>query len=148
MVKNQHFFEIAQNDQNFIKNHRSRKMSYGGVRGCKMGLLGPKNPKILFPGRSRPYFRPNRPIFMIRYPADSAGNMAGSDWKIICLDSMDPADPFCTLEHLHNSFCDDFEVIWRFGNFRIFQLFCEILHKFLTEFSAYFRKFSTKQLSC
>ena len=61
----------------FDKYQNRRKMSYEGVRGCKMGLLDPKNPKILFSGRSRPYLRPNRPIFMIRYMADPAGNLAG-----------------------------------------------------------------------
>jgi len=51
--------------------------------------------------------------------------MAGIGQEIILLDSLDSGDPFCTLEHLHNSFCDDFEFIWRFGNIRIFHLFWE-----------------------
>ena len=58
---------------------------------------------------SRPYFRPNRPIYVIRYPADLAGNSAGIGRKIYFSDSVDPGDPFCTLDHLHNSICDDFE---------------------------------------
>ena len=59
-----------------------------------MGLLGPQNPTIYFPGRSRPYFRPNRPIYVIRYMADSAGNTAGTGREIICLDSVAPGGHF------------------------------------------------------
>ena len=33
--------------------------------------------------------------------------------KIYFSDSMDPGDTFCILDHLHNSFCDDFEIyLW------------------------------------
>ena len=78
-------------------------MSYEGDRGCKMGLLGPQNPKFLFSGRSRP----DRPDIESSTLADSAGNMAGIGRKIIFLD---PGDPFCTLTRLHNSFCGDFGV--------------------------------------
>jgi hypothetical protein len=53
----------------FDRAQNRRKMSYRGVRGCKMGLLGPQKPQIFFPGR----FRPNQPILMILYLADSAG---------------------------------------------------------------------------
>ena len=69
-----------------------------------MGLLGPKNPKIIFPGRFRP-------IFMVRIMADMAGNLAGIGREITFLDSLDQGDPFCTLKRPHNSFCGDFELI-------------------------------------
>ena len=59
-----------------------------------MGLLGPKNPTIYFPGRFRPYFRPNRPIYVIRYMADSAGNSAGIGRKIIFSDYLGPGGHF------------------------------------------------------
>ena len=61
-----------------------------------MGLLGPKNPKNEFPAESDDI-------------DDSIYGRFGR--KIIFLDSLDPGDPFCTLDHLHNSFCDDFEVL-------------------------------------
>ena len=94
-------------------------MSYEDDRRCKMGLLGPKNPKIIFSGRSWPNFRPNRPILMIRYMADSAG----IGRKILFSDSLDPGDPFCTLERLHNSFCDDSELDKKIGQKSIFGKF-------------------------
>jgi hypothetical protein len=96
------FLKISKNRQKsqiFKWPQNRRKMSYGGVRGCKMGLLGPKNPKIYISGRSRP----NRPIYVIWYSA-------GIGRKIYFPDSVDPGDPFCTLERLHNSFCDDSEL--------------------------------------
>ena len=37
--------------QIFKRPQNRRKMSYGGVWGCKMGLLGPKNPTIYFSDR-------------------------------------------------------------------------------------------------
>ena len=98
-------------------------MSCVGVRRCKMGLLGPKNPKITFFGRYRPYFRPNRPIYVIPYLADSAGNSAGIGREIYFLDSVDLGDPFCTLGRFHNSFCDDFELYQRSVKILIFMKF-------------------------
>ena len=59
--------------QNFKSSQNGRKMRYGDVWGCKMGLLGPKNPKITVSGRSRPFIRPDRPIYAISYLADPAG---------------------------------------------------------------------------
>ena len=79
-----------------------------------MGLWEPENPKITFFGRFRPNSRPNRPKYEFRILADAAGNMAGIGRKTLFLDSVAPGDPFCsicTLKHLHNSFCGDFEPI-------------------------------------
>ena len=47
---------------------------------------------------------------------------------MLCLESVDPGDPFCTLEYPHNSFCDDSGVIWRFGKFQDFATFHYIGH--------------------
>ena len=60
-----------------------------------------------------------RPILMIRHLADP-GRIGR---KIKVLDSVDPGDPFCTLERLRNSFCGDFGIFWRFEKFQIFAIF-------------------------
>ena len=75
--------KISKTFKIFKLTQNRRKMRYGDVWGCKMGLRGSKNPKILFSGRSRPNFRPNRPWYMIAIMADSAGNSAGIGRKNI-----------------------------------------------------------------
>ena len=98
-------------------------MGYGDVWGCKMGLLSPQNPKNIY------------------FPADPghiSGRIGRYNWfdigteiwpEKIFFDSVDPGDPFCTLDRLHNSFCDDSEqisilvILTEISHFRFLKIF-------------------------
>ena len=130
----------------FQRDQNRRKMSFGSVWGCKKGLLGPKNPKILFYGRFRPNFRPYRPKFESWILADMAGNSAGIGRKIYFLDSLAHEDPFCTLERLKNSFCGDCRLFWSLVVLGYFEVQNSQNSVFLPVFSRNFCTFSSEIL--
>ena len=86
------------------------KMSYGGIRGCKMHLLEPKNPKKKVSGRPGRFIPAKIAIYHITYFGRSGRKTGRIGRKIYFLDSLAQGDHFCTLEHLHISFWGDSEL--------------------------------------